>query len=56
MDKALALTSDKGIYLYCGLKIKKHFFFDKADRASKEKIEEWTKQTEQVFSRKAFAL
>ena len=26
MDKALLLTSDEGIYTYCGLEIKKHFF------------------------------
>lgn len=44
MDKALSLTSDKGIYTYCGLEIKKHFFFDKADRAAKEDVEKWTKQ------------
>ncbi|RYE36498.1 MAG: flavodoxin family protein, partial [Sphingobacteriales bacterium] len=36
MDKALLLTSEEGIYSYCGLKIKKHFFFDKADRATLE--------------------
>lgn len=44
MDKALSLTSDKGIYTYCGLKIKKHFFFDKADRATEETINSWTKE------------
>ncbi|WP_239023264.1 NAD(P)H-dependent oxidoreductase [Flavobacterium endoglycinae] len=32
MDKALSLTSDKGIFTYCGLEINQHFFFDKADR------------------------
>ncbi|MEP6802890.1 MAG: NAD(P)H-dependent oxidoreductase [Flavobacterium sp.] len=41
MDKALALTSDKGIFTYCGLEIEKHFYFDKADRASPENILEW---------------
>lgn len=34
MDKALVLTSDKGVYSYCGLTIKQHFFFDRADRAN----------------------
>lgn len=41
MNKALKLTSDKGIFLYCGLTIKKHFFFDQADRATAKIIEEW---------------
>lgn len=42
MDKALSLTSDKGIYSYCGLDIRQHFFFDQADRTTPEKIEKWT--------------
>ncbi|MEO8534246.1 MAG: NAD(P)H-dependent oxidoreductase [Flavobacterium sp.] len=46
MDKALALTSDAGIFNYCGLEIQKHFYFDKADRASVEAIEDWKKQIE----------
>lgn len=41
MDKALQLTSDKGIYTYSGLEIIEHFFFDKADRPSPESIENW---------------
>jgi NAD(P)H dehydrogenase (quinone) len=41
LDKALALTSDTGIFNYCGLKIQKHFYFDKADRASAESISDW---------------
>lgn len=44
MDKALTLTSDKGIYNYCGLDIKQHFFFDKADRATQSSIEHWTSE------------
>ncbi|MGN7786481.1 NAD(P)H-dependent oxidoreductase [Niabella sp. 22666] len=42
MDNALKLTSDKGIYTYCGLDLKQHFFFDKADRATAEMVEAWT--------------
>lgn len=42
MDKALLLTSDKGVYTYCGLKIKQHFFFDRADRASGPTVSTWT--------------
>jgi len=49
MDKALILTSDKGIYSYCGLEIKQHFFFDSADRATPENIAEWTEQIISVF-------
>lgn len=44
MDKALALTSDAGIFNYCGLEIKHHFYFDQADRASSENISEWEHQ------------
>lgn len=41
MDKALALTSDTGIFTYCGLEIEKHFYFDKADKASHENVSKW---------------
>ena len=44
IDKALALTSDKGIFNYCGFEIEQHFYFDKADRASLENISEWENQ------------
>ncbi|WP_029273428.1 NAD(P)H-dependent oxidoreductase [Flavobacterium sp. KJJ] len=49
MDKALVLTSDTGIFNYCGLEIKKHFYFDKADRASAENISEWEDQIKLAF-------
>ncbi|PIF33230.1 NAD(P)H dehydrogenase (quinone) [Flavobacterium sp. 9] len=49
MDKALALTSDTGIFTYCGLEIQKHFYFDKADRASAESIEVWENQIKMTF-------
>ncbi len=51
MSEALALTSDKGIYTYCGLEIRKHFFLDKADRAAAESIERWKQEIRQVFER-----
>ncbi|MCA0230236.1 MAG: NAD(P)H-dependent oxidoreductase [Bacteroidetes bacterium] len=51
MDKALSLTSDKGVFTYCGLEINQHFFFDKADKASSEVIEEWTNQVKKHFSK-----
>ncbi|MBF4519217.1 NAD(P)H-dependent oxidoreductase [Flavobacterium sp. ANB] len=44
MDKALRLTSDTGIFIYSGLEIKHHLYFDKADRASAENISEWGNQ------------
>lgn len=49
MDKALSLTSDKGIYSYCGLEIKDHLFFDKADKTTPEIINSWTKQIRESF-------
>jgi NAD(P)H dehydrogenase (quinone) len=50
MDKALALTSDTGIFNYCGFEIEKHFYFDKADRASDENIERWKNQIQIAFT------
>jgi NAD(P)H dehydrogenase (quinone) len=49
MDTALALTSDLGIFTYCGLEIARHFFFDKADKASPENIEQWKMQIADVY-------
>ncbi|WP_282056713.1 NAD(P)H-dependent oxidoreductase [Maribacter luteus] len=51
IDKALRLTSDKGIYIYCGLDVKQHFFFEKADNANSEAIEQWTTQIKNLFSK-----
>jgi NAD(P)H dehydrogenase (quinone) len=53
MDKALKLTSDTGIFTYCGFEIKQHFYFDKADRASDESIFEWINQLKVHFEEKA---
>ncbi|KGO94214.1 NAD(P)H-dependent oxidoreductase [Flavobacterium subsaxonicum] len=49
MDKALSLTSDTGIYTYCGFDIISHLFFDGADRATPEKIAKWQQQIIQVL-------
>lgn len=49
MDKALLLTSDEGIYNYCGLEVKKHFFFDRADRAASENIEKWKNEIQSIY-------
>lgn len=50
MDKALSLTSDKGIYGYCGLEILQHFFFDKADRTTPENVAVWTETVLQAYA------
>jgi len=50
MNQALSLTSDKGIFTYCGLEVKKHFFFDKADKATVDQVSEWTDQLKAIFS------
>ncbi|PKB42993.1 NAD(P)H dehydrogenase (quinone) [Cellulophaga sp. RHA19] len=49
MDRALKLTSDKGIYTYCGLEVKHHLFFDQADRVDAEIIEQWAKEIKSIF-------
>lgn len=49
MDRALSLTSDKGVYTYCGLEINRHLFFDKADKATEEIIEEWKRNVEEAY-------
>ncbi|CAA7194023.1 NAD(P)H-dependent oxidoreductase [Chryseobacterium potabilaquae] len=49
MDKALSLTSDKGIFSYCGLEITQHLFFDKADKATSEQIEIWKDQIKNTY-------
>ena len=50
MDKALSLTSDKGVFKYCGLEINQHFFFDRADKVSSSVVEDWVAQISKVFS------
>lgn len=50
MDKALALTSDNGIFIYSGLEIIRHLFFDKADKAISEDIEIWKDQIKNLYS------
>lgn len=49
MDTALRLTSDKGIYTYCGFDLKNHLFFDKADRATEANIQKWTSDIEEMY-------
>lgn len=49
MDKALSLTSDKGIFTYCGFEINQHFFFDKADKVASEELEIWKEQIRNTY-------
>ncbi|WP_278381415.1 NAD(P)H-dependent oxidoreductase [Chryseobacterium arthrosphaerae] len=50
MDKALALTSDHGIFTYSGLNVIRHFFFDRADKVSPEQVELWKEQIRNIYS------
>jgi NAD(P)H dehydrogenase (quinone) len=50
MDKALTLTSDNGIFIYSGLEIIRHLFFDKADKASSENLKKWKDQIRNLYS------
>ncbi|WP_426479772.1 NAD(P)H-dependent oxidoreductase [Chryseobacterium sp. CBSDS_008] len=50
MDKALTLTSDNGIFIYSGLEIIRHLFFDKADKTSPENLEIWKDQIKNLYS------
>ena len=49
MNQALLLTSDKGIYTYAGLEIRKHFLFDRADRPVPQSIESWESQIKSTY-------
>ena len=49
MDKALLLTSDKGIYTYSGLEVTAHLFFDKADQPVTEHLDNWTNQIKNTY-------
>lgn len=51
MDKALTLTSDHGIFIYSGLEIIRHLFFDKADKASPENLENWKEQIKNLYAK-----
>jgi len=49
MDKALKLTSDKGIYTYSGLEVVEHFFLEKADKPILENLKNWKIQIKSIF-------
>ncbi|WP_353149191.1 NAD(P)H-dependent oxidoreductase [Chryseobacterium sp.] len=50
MNKALSLTSDKGIFLYSGFEIIRHFFFDKADNTSAEQVKVWKEEIKNTYN------
>ena len=50
MDTALRLTSDSGIYAYCGLEVRQHLFFDAADRATGAAVDAWINGITMVYA------
>ncbi|WP_339926283.1 NAD(P)H-dependent oxidoreductase [uncultured Cyclobacterium sp.] len=52
MDKAISLTSDNGIYRYCGLTVKAHLYFENADRMTKKIAEEGQRKINALYSTK----
>jgi NAD(P)H dehydrogenase (quinone) len=51
MDKALQLTSDKGIYTYSGLEVVEHFFLEKADKQVMENLGNWEIRIKSIFTK-----
>ena len=49
MQNALSLTSDTGIYNYCGLEVKQHLYFDNADRATEDGIDQFKELIKTYF-------
>lgn len=49
MDRALTLISDIGIYLYSGLRIKRHLYFGNADRPTESNVTEWTNEIKAII-------
>lgn len=49
LGPALVLMADIGMYTYCGFEIKQHLFFDGADRAKADKIEDWQQTIIRLF-------
>ena len=50
MDKALSLTADTGIFIYWGLDIRRHFFFDKAEKATADDLIKWSAAIRNLFA------
>lgn len=48
MDKALILTSDKGIFEYCGMEVLHHVFFESIPSSDEATRTAWLKQIEEI--------
>lgn len=51
MDKALLLTSDKGIFEYCGIEVLHHEFFESVPSSDDATRAAWLKQIEEIVSK-----
>lgn len=51
MDKALLLTSDKGIFEYCGLEVLHHIFFESVPSSDEMTRTAWLKQIEVLIGK-----
>ena len=51
MDRALSLTSDLGIYQYCGLEVVQHLYVEKADRMTAEIAASWLSRIKKSLTR-----
>jgi NAD(P)H dehydrogenase (quinone) len=51
MQDALRLTSDKGIFEYCGFEIIYHIFFDSTDRSDEPKRKAFLQQISDMASK-----
>ncbi|WP_404339648.1 NAD(P)H-dependent oxidoreductase [Pseudoalteromonas mariniglutinosa] len=51
MHHALTLTSDFGIFNYCGMKIMTHFYFDRADRITSTQINDLCSTIDDIYQR-----
>jgi NAD(P)H dehydrogenase (quinone) len=51
MDQALRLTSDKGIFEYCGLDVMYHLFFESVPQSDEDTRKEWLNQIADMASK-----
>ncbi|RJE90407.1 flavodoxin family protein [Paenibacillus sp. 1011MAR3C5] len=48
MDRALLLTSDKGIFEYCGMEVQQHVFFESVPSSDEATRTAWLQQIEEL--------
>jgi NAD(P)H dehydrogenase (quinone) len=51
MDQALRLTSDKGIFEYCGLDVMYHLFFESVPQSDEDTRKVWLRQIADMASK-----